>query len=193
MTNSRKIKRFIAGKMKKLNLGSGNDIKKGYVNLDYIKAKGVDKVHDLNKTPYPFKSNTFEEIYASHVLEHLDGDWFKILNELHRILKKNGILYVEVPHFTSAIAFIENHRRFFRYRSFEDFQEQKTLRALDQITGNNFKILNRKIKFNKFPLIYNLPVEWFVNQSKSSAIIYENTFIRSLFPAEELTFTLKKI
>jgi SAM-dependent methyltransferase len=180
-----------------LNLGSGTDIKKStenekWINTDYIKAKGVDKVTDLNKTPYPFKSNTFDKIYASHVLEHLDGDWFKILSELHRILKKDGILYVEVPHFTSAIAFIENHRRFFRYRSFEDFEEQETLRALDQIVGNKFKILNRKIRFNKFPLLFNIPMEWFTNLSKSSALIYENTFLRALFPAEELIFILQK-
>ena len=199
MINFQKTGRFTTGKMKTcLNLGSGTDIKKSnknerWINTDYIKAEGVDKVIDLNKTPYPFKSNFFHKIQASHVLEHLDGDWFKILNELHRILKKEGILYVEVPHFTSAIAFIENHRRFFRYRSFENLQEQRTLRALDQLTGNKFRIIKRRIKFIKFPLLYNIPIEWFANLSKSSALIYENTFLRSLFPAEELIFILKKI
>lgn len=179
--------------MKRLNLGCGEDIREGYINVDYIKSKGVDVVHDLNKVPYPFKSNNFDEIYASHVLEHLDGDWFAIIKELHRILKKGGILRVEVPHFTSAIAFIENHRRFFRYRSFESFEEQKTMRALDQIKGYRFEIVYRKIYFLKQPLIYNYLIEWFVNSSKSSALIYENTFLRSLFPAESLIFRLKKI
>lgn len=199
MINFQKKRKFIAGKMIKkcLNLGSGTDIKKKnsneeWVNLDYIKAKGIDVVHNLNITPYPFKSNTFDKIYASHVLEHLEGDWFGIMNELYRILKAGGILYVEVPHFTSAVAFIENHRRFFRFRSFEDFQEQKNLKALDQITGNKFEILSRRIKFLKLPFLYNIPVEWFANLSKSSAILYENTFLRSLFPAEELIFKLKK-
>jgi len=179
-------------KIKKLNLGCGTDIKKGYVNVDFIEGKGVDIVYDLNKTPYPFKDNSFEEIYASHILEHLGGDWFKIIGELNRILRKKGILIIKVPHFSSASAFIENHRRFFRYRSFESFKEQKIMKALDQKYGYNFKIINRKIKFIIFPLIYNIFIEWFVNLSKSAALIYENTFLRSLFPADEIIFKLKK-
>ena len=31
--------------MKKLNLGAGTDIRKGYVNLDIVKLKGIDVVH----------------------------------------------------------------------------------------------------------------------------------------------------
>ncbi len=178
--------------MKKLNLGCGTDIKKGYVNADFIKSEGVDIVCNLNETPYPFKSGEFDEIYASHVLEHLNGDWFKIISELYRILKEGGRLIVKVPHFTSAIAFIENHTRFFRYRSFESFEEQKTMKGLDQIKFYNFKIKYRKIRFNKMPLIFNYPIEWFVNMGDSAAIMYENTFLRSLFPAEELIFELEK-
>ena len=60
----------------KLNLGCGNDIKEGWVNMDYIGAEGVDVVHNLNRLPYPFPDNTFDSILASHVLEHLAGNWF---------------------------------------------------------------------------------------------------------------------
>ena len=176
----------------KLNLGCGVDIKKYYVNLDFIKNKGVDVVHDLNKTPYPFKENYFDEIYASHVLEHLDGDWFSLIREFGRILKKDGLLIVKVPHFSSAVAFMENHRRFFRYRSFESFEDQRTMRALDQKTEYKFKVISKRIIFVKWPLAYNYPVELFVNSSKSTALLYENTFLRSLFPASEIIFKLKK-
>lgn len=179
--------------MKKLNLGCGIDIREGYVNLDYVKSPGIDIVHNVEKTPYPFDDNSFDEIYASHVLEHTEGDWFRIINELHRILKKNGLLIVKVPHFTSAVAFIENHRRFFRYRSFESQEEQKTLKALDQIKGYNFRIIERKISFIKIPFLYNYFVEWLVNSSRSAAILYENSFLKSLFPADEISFTLKKL
>ena len=43
--------------MKKLNLGCGTDIKKGYINLDVAKLDGVDVVHDINRLPLPFKEN----------------------------------------------------------------------------------------------------------------------------------------
>jgi len=178
---------------KKLNLGCGEDIKEGFVNLDSVKARGVDVVHDLNKIPYPFRDEEFEEIHAFHVLEHLDGDWFKIIKELSRILKKDGVILIKVPHFTSPIAFMENHRRFFRYRSFESFDDQKNMKALDQKNNYKFEISERKIIFTKKLFVYNYIVEWFVNLNKNSALLYENTFLRALFPAEQIFFRLKKI
>ena len=46
----------------KINICSGKDIKQNYVNLDSVKIPGVDVVHDLNKYPYPFEDNQFNEI-----------------------------------------------------------------------------------------------------------------------------------
>jgi len=179
-------------KSKKLNLGCGIEIKKDYINLDWIKSKGVDIVYDLNKVPYPFKNNAFEKIYASHILEHLEGNWFEIIKELTRILEKEGVLIVKVPHFSSPGAFLENHKRFFRYRSFEPYNEQKTMKGLDQIKRYKLRTIYKKINFIKFPLIYNFFIEWLVNLSKSASLIYENTFLKSLFPANEIVFKLKK-
>ena len=51
-------------KTTKLNFGCGADIKKGYINLDKSKIKGVNVVHDLNKYPWPFPGNHFDEIYG---------------------------------------------------------------------------------------------------------------------------------
>ena len=52
----------------KINLGCGRNIMKGYVNVDKIKLRGVDVVHDLDKFPYPFKENSVDEIYARYIL-----------------------------------------------------------------------------------------------------------------------------
>jgi len=49
-------------KKKKLHLGCGKIIKEGYVNLDIQKLPGVDVIHDLNKFPYPFKDNSFQNL-----------------------------------------------------------------------------------------------------------------------------------
>ena len=54
----------------KLNLGCGNDLKEGYVNVDIVDYGG-NTIHDINKFPYPFEDNTFDEVLASHVLEPL--------------------------------------------------------------------------------------------------------------------------
>ena len=43
---------------KKLNFGSGEDYREGYVNIDWNPLAEPDIQHDLNKYPYPFENNT---------------------------------------------------------------------------------------------------------------------------------------
>ena len=79
----------------------------------------VDVIHDLNVTPYPFGDNFADEIHFYHVLEHLDDALGK-LEEIHRILKPGGMLYMRVPHFSSNGAFTDYYTQtpffFFQFR-----------------------------------------------------------------------------
>lgn len=42
---------------KKVNLGCGKDIRKGWVNVDKIDIDDVDIKHDLDSFPYPFEEH----------------------------------------------------------------------------------------------------------------------------------------
>jgi len=97
--------------MKKLNLGCGIDYKEGFVNVDFHSHIKVDVEHDLNGLPYPFASEEFDFILASHVLEHLDKPFF-IMKELHRILKPGGTLIIKVPHFSRGFTHSEHKAGF---------------------------------------------------------------------------------
>lgn len=96
--------------MKKLNIGCGKDLRDGYINIDIVDYGG-NVVHDLNKVPYPFEDNTFDEILASHVMEHLNN-FNSTVTELHRILKPNGILTVYAPFFLNTKYFGEPTTRY---------------------------------------------------------------------------------
>jgi predicted SAM-dependent methyltransferase len=58
----------------------------------------VDHVGDA-KDLSRFEDQTFDELYASHVLEHFsyNGPLQKVLKEWHRVLKPEGKLYISVP------------------------------------------------------------------------------------------------
>jgi SAM-dependent methyltransferase len=80
----------------KLNLGCGNDYREGFWNVDIGDCK-KDETVDINlQLPWPDES--FDYIYAYHVLEHIRRDkFFRIFGEIHRVLKKNGLFEFAVP------------------------------------------------------------------------------------------------
>ena len=107
--------------MKKLNLGCGNDIREGYVNLDVVDYGG-NMIHDMGKFPYPFDDNTFDEILASHVLEHMNN-FHDVITELHRIMKPNATLIVYAPFFLNTKYFGEpDHKIPFSIRTFDNYE-----------------------------------------------------------------------
>ncbi len=59
--------------VRRLCLGSGNAPEKGpeWTNID-CEDFGNNIVHDLNIIPWPFDDDTFVEVRAVDVLEHLD-------------------------------------------------------------------------------------------------------------------------
>jgi SAM-dependent methyltransferase len=83
--------------MKKLNVGCGRDIKKGWDNLDNHDSNGANIIFDLNDLykgkKMPFKDKTFDYILIKGVL-HIFINPIPILNELVRICKVNGIIDV---------------------------------------------------------------------------------------------------
>ena len=77
--------------------------------LDFDPDCTPDILHNLEVFPYPFEDNSFDEIHAYEVLEHVgqQGDWkffFDQFGELHRILKPGGVLCASVPKFDSVWA-----------------------------------------------------------------------------------------
>lgn len=169
--------------MKKLNLGCGKDIKKDYVNLDSVNLPGVNVIHNLDKYPWPFKDNTFDEIYASHSLEHLDSI-IKPVEEIWRISKNNAKIKIKVPIFPSIWAMVTTHKQFFTYMAFDCFTEKDDVNYYSKA---RFKILKRKIIFNKYLPFMNL-----INLSEFTQKAYY-LFFSFLIPANELHFDLKVI
>ncbi|MDP3966504.1 MAG: methyltransferase domain-containing protein [archaeon] len=162
-------------KIKKLNLGSGEDIKEGFVNLDIAKLKGIDIVHNLDKYPWPLKDNEFDFVYCDNVLEHL-SEIPKPMEELWRITKNSGKIKIIVPIFPSVWAMSDpTHKSFYTYMTFDYFTNYHELKYYSKA---RFKIIKRKIIFHPYLRL----IEKIVNINELTKKSY-TIFLSFLIPA----------
>ena len=109
--------------MQILDIGCGRNKIVGAVGLDQIPLPGVDVVHDLNSFPYPFEGNSFDEIYATHVIEHLDSI-VRAMEELYRLAKANAKVGIITPHYSDYISWTDpTHKWHLSTYSFRYFRE----------------------------------------------------------------------
>ena len=171
----------------KLNLGCGADIRKEYLNVDYFDSKGVDKVLDLEKFPYPFEENSFKEIVMQDILEHLN-DPIKTLEEIFRISKHNAKIKIRVPHFSSGNVWGDlTHKRGFSSTIFNhfDLEKNKHSTSLEKKRKMNFKI--KKVRLH-FPAPYR-----FIGFNQIFSIyplLYERMFY-GIFPCGNISFEIE--
>jgi len=111
----------------KLNLGCGDKILPGYVNVDVVEARAGMKpdvicdLHDL----VPFADASVDEILSVHVVEHFwRWEVRDVIREWVRVLKPGGRMVIECPNLQSACqTFLEDPVQ----RSREDQQGQRTM------------------------------------------------------------------
>ncbi len=91
--------------MKKLNLGCGDKILPGYINVDVAESRldrKPDVLCDLHKLT-PFEDDSVDEILSVHVVEHFwRWEVVDILREWARVLKPGGTMILECPNLISA-------------------------------------------------------------------------------------------
>lgn len=85
----------------KLHIGTGNTYLPGWINLDIFSFVKADIYSNAMSLPY--ERETFDLIYASHVLEHFNRHTIlAVLTHWRNLLKVGGILRLAVPDFKSV-------------------------------------------------------------------------------------------
>ncbi|PIZ53322.1 hypothetical protein COY26_02270 [Candidatus Woesearchaeota archaeon CG_4_10_14_0_2_um_filter_33_10] len=120
-------------------------LKKGY---DVVKA---------DVTKLPFEDNSFDGVHCSHVIEHLQPkEAYKLLSELLRVLKKDGILVIRTPILYNGFYDDFTHvkpyhpKALLHYLTTYEKSEQTTLTPIK----GKFKVL--KLKYRKAPLFLGI-------------------------------------
>lgn len=92
--------------MTKLDIGCGKNKKEGFTGMDQYDMPGVDVIHDVRKTPWPFEDESVEEVHCSHFLEHLTAEErVAFFNELYRVMKPDAKATFITPHWCSNRAY----------------------------------------------------------------------------------------
>ena len=171
-----------------LDIGFGNTkvkMKGKVIGVDQAKLPGVDHVVELEKAKLPFKTNTFDGVFALNVLEHV-RNFIPLMKEIHRVLKSGGFLEVNVPYFSHTGSYMDpTHVNRFTWITFSIFDTRYPLHW--EVRGASFELIDRQLKFWRFHKLFG--VEWFANRFP---LVYERLF-PYIFPAVELHVVMKKV
>lgn len=84
--------------LKKLNLGCGNDIRDGYINIDKYSNIDSDDVLKADVENLPFEKESVDEILALDIYEHISHiKSLSLLQHWSSILKSGGKLTIQSP------------------------------------------------------------------------------------------------
>jgi SAM-dependent methyltransferase len=163
---------FLSGK-RVLDLGSGTGeylekfdqrsvgVEVSEPNLGILRSKQLKVVGaDVNQA-LPFAGGSFEAVFCSHILEHVDAP-ISLLRESHRVLNQDGILIIGLPLERSLYTLLSGDDYFDRHPThLYSFSRDGLLRLVDKsgfIHGYTFVDL---------PLIRRLRTWWLLNLAQS--------------------------
>jgi predicted SAM-dependent methyltransferase len=102
----------------KVEIGPGKKrIDKDWVGFGPIKIPSVDIIGSWGKDKLPFKDNSIDILYSSHVIEHIW--WFNVenaLKEAYRCIKPDGIIEIWTVDFSKIIEGYLQKKRMDRYK-----------------------------------------------------------------------------
>jgi len=173
----------IINKKLQLNIGCGNNILKGFTNIDKIQSCKEIVQLDLNKFPLPYKDNSVDFILCEHLLSYLNNP-VEFIYEIYRISKPNAKIKLIVNHFSLAMSYAElrKKRSGFSYFTFGNKNWNNEFKNMFEVKKRfNFTRVNQKwMNFFINPLINSFP------------IIYERFFCY-IIPCSEIIFDLEVI
>lgn len=162
-----------------LDIGCGSNKFPGSFGVDIHPYQGVDKVVNLDVSPWDLPSDTYTKIYATHIIEHVE-DLVKFMRELHRIAKPGGQIVITTPHFSSFNSWADpTHRRHMSSNWYELFDTG----YLAAQTGR-FECISSEVFFGKS--LRNIIGKWLVKirglraWEKSSAFSYPGMDLKTI-------------
>lgn len=183
----------------RLELGCGpnsNLLTDKTYTVDIGRFPGVDIVADLNHPLELIPDSIVSHVYSRHTLEHV-SNLTGLMEELHRVLTKNGKIRIIVPHFSNTYGYWDpTHVRQFGVGSMYYFcktENQPKRKVPCFYSTASFKISQISLRFYKDDWLDKLLaplLEKLVNKNYSFQVFYER-HLSYLFPAWEIEFLMQ--
>jgi SAM-dependent methyltransferase len=127
-----------------LDVGCGINKYPGAIGIDRNPATRADVLCDLDHIPYPFADNSFDQLRAIHVIEHV-SDVIRSMEEFHRLVRSGGRVRIETPHYTDFSSFCDpTHRWHLNSYSFRYFGQDHA--GFGYYTDRRFREISIRVK-----------------------------------------------
>ena len=139
-----------------------------YHGIDILPEEKVDSFINfrnvnLEESELPYEANYFDSIIFTHVLEHLSNP-LSLGNEINRILKKGGRIYVEAPNWSSILVpSFGFHRE--QHNPFNFYDDPTHIKPWTKHGIYEFLSENCKLKVQKVGIVRNwirIPLDLFI-------------------------------
>ena len=153
-----------------LDVGCGLNKRPGSVGLDRNPCTAADVIADLDHFPYPFRDSVFDELYATHVIEHV-ADVIRTMEEFHRLVRPGGRIFITTPHYTDFSSFCDpTHRWHLNSFSFRYFGADHGGFGYYSAA----RLRERKVRVRLLALWRWLGFEWLVNRWPRFRLFWEH-------------------
>ncbi len=122
-------------------------------------------IGDITK-PLPFENDYFDTVYLGEIIEHV-WEPRKLLEEVHRVLKKEGVVIIDTPHVYALIRMIRffikgrdflgepSHKIFFTPVILKNLLEKCNFSVIEMVTDSKFSLRDKEIILPSIP-----PLKW---------------------------------
>lgn len=171
-----------------LDVGCGHVKAPGAIGVDSNPdATAADLLCDLNR-PLPFADNSFDEVRAVHVVEHLQ-DVLKAVSEFHRVTRPGGTLYLVTPHYSDFASWCDPRHRWhlnsFSFRYFDRVQGERHWYTRAELHERRLRI--------GFPWLWRLlGLAWLVNHAAWFRRFWE-MYLCFLVRGKQMEFTFEVV
>jgi SAM-dependent methyltransferase len=173
-----------------LDVGCGRDKYPGAIGIDINPATAADVLCDLDLSRLPFADDSFDEVRAVHVVEHVD-DMMAVMEELHRVTRAGGRIFVVTPHYSDVASWTDpTHKRHLSTESFGYFWPDGKRQAGMWYTRARLRPLKLKLKLLQVWRLIGL--EFLANESRGFRLFWER-YLSFVIRGKVMEFTFEVV